>query len=94
VITRLDVGVQLSVAETSPTTLGITASQFAFAVKVRLEAQVVIVGGVVSFTVTVKVQLGPWSLAQVTVVVPTWKADPDAGVHVTVPQFPLVVGAE
>ena len=93
-ITRFAVEVQLSVAETSLTKFGITAWQFASAVKVLLEAHVVIVGGVVSFTVTVKVQLGPWALVQVTVVVPTWKVDPEGGLHVTVPQFPSVDGGE
>ena len=54
----------------------------------------VIVGGWVSLTVTVNVQLvGPSVAEQVTVVVPTGKNEPDAGEHVTVPQLPLVVGA-
>jgi hypothetical protein len=52
----------------------------------------VIAGGCVSFTVTVKEQLGPL-VVQVTVVVPTGKNDPDAGLHVTVPHVPVVVGA-
>jgi hypothetical protein len=53
----------------------------------------VIVGGWVSLTVTVKLQLGPCCVVQVTVVTPTEKLDPDAGVQVTVPQLPVVVGA-
>ena len=53
----------------------------------------VIVGGCVSLTLTVKVQLGPAVAVQVTVVVPTGKNEPDAGVQVTVPQVPVVVGA-
>ena len=45
-------------------------------------------------TVTVKLQLGPAVEEHVTVVVPTLKLPPEAGVHVTVPHPPpLVVGA-
>ena len=50
-------------------------------------------GGVLSVTVTLNVQPGPAVLVQVTVVVPTGKQLPEAGLHVTVPQLPLVVGA-
>ena len=50
-------------------------------------------GGVLSTTVTLNVQPGPAVLVQVTVVVPTGKQLPEAGLHVTVPQLPLVVGA-
>ena len=53
----------------------------------------VIVGGVVSLTVTVKVQPGPLCTVQVTVVVPTGKQLPETGLQVTVPQMPVVVGA-
>ena len=53
----------------------------------------VIVGGCVSFTVTVNEQVGPAEAVHVTVVVPFGKKEPDAGMHVTVPQEPLVVGA-
>ena len=53
----------------------------------------VIAGGYVSLTVTVNEQLGPVDEVQLTVVVPTGKNDPEGGVHVTVPQFPVVVGA-
>ena len=53
----------------------------------------VIVGGCVSLTVTVKVQLGPLVVVQVTVVVPFGKNEPDAGEQVTVPHVPVVVGA-
>jgi hypothetical protein len=56
-------------------------------------AQVVIVGGIVSTTVTVKLQLGPWLLVQVTSVVPTEKVAPDAGLQVTAPQPSLAEGA-
>ena len=44
-------------------------------------------------TVTVKLQVGPAELVQVTVVVPTGKNDPDAGEQVIVPQVPFGVGA-
>ena len=54
----------------------------------------VIVGGCVSVTVTVKLQLGPVVVLQVTVVVPFGNVDPDEGAHVTVPQVPVVDGAE
>ena len=70
------------------------ASQSEFAVTVLSVAQVVIVGAAEATTVTVKLQLGPWLLLQVTGVVPTLNVDPDAGLQVTVPQLPVVVGAE
>ena len=73
---------------------GIAASQSAFTAIVRLEAQAVIVGGADATTVTVKLQFGPWLLVQVTAVAPAWNVEPDGGSHVTVPQSPLVVGAE
>ena len=57
-----------------------------------MSAGQVITGGWVSLTVTVKVQLGPGVMVQVTVVVPTGKNDPEAGEHVTVPQVSSVVG--
>ena len=56
------------------------------------EAQAM-VGFCVSTTVTVKLQLGPETIEHVTVVVPMGKNVPDAGVLVTVPQGPVVVGA-
>ena len=52
----------------------------------------VIVGGVLSTTVTVNVQLGPAAVVAVTVVVPTGKNEPEAGVSVTGPHNPVVVG--
>jgi hypothetical protein len=53
-----------------------------------------IVGGCVSLTVIVNEQLPPpTELVAVTVVVPTGKKEPEAGVAVTVPHVPLVVGA-
>jgi len=52
------------------------------------------VGAWASCTVTVKVQDPVIELLQVTVVVPTLNVEPDVGVHVTVPQDPVVVGAE
>lgn len=54
----------------------------------------VIVGGCVSFTVTVNVQVGPAELLQMTVVVPTGKNDPEAGEQITGSQAPLFVGGE
>jgi hypothetical protein len=53
----------------------------------------VMVGGWVSLTVTVKAQVGPAVEVQVTVVVPTGKNEPDAGLQVIVPQVPVLVGA-
>jgi hypothetical protein len=53
----------------------------------------VIDGAWVSLTVTVKLQLGPTVVEQVTVVVPFGKVAPDAGLQLTVPQVPVVVGA-
>jgi len=49
------------------------------------------VGSCVSLTFTVKLQLGPAVVVQVTVVVPFGKNEPEAGVQVTVPQ-PVAVG--
>ena len=46
-----------------------------------------------SFTVTVKLQLDPAVVVHVTVVVPTGKNEPEAGVHVTTTHVPEVVGA-
>ena len=51
-----------------------------------------IVGACVSLTVTVK-EHACWPLVvQFTVVMPTGKDDPDAGVQTTLPQSPPVVG--
>jgi hypothetical protein len=52
-----------------------------------------ITGFWVSLIVTVKLQLRPEPVVQVTVVVPAGKVEPAAGVHVTVPQAPVVTGA-
>jgi hypothetical protein len=54
----------------------------------------VIVGASLSLIVTVNVQLGPAVVEQVTVVTPFGKLAPDAGLQVTVPHVPVVVGAE
>lgn len=59
---------------------------------VALDGQL-IVGAVLSTTVTVNEQLGPELVVQLTVVVPLAKNEPDEGVQVTVPHDPLVVGA-
>ena len=66
--------------------------QVGAATAVTLDGQV-IVGGCVSLTVTVNVQLDPACAVHVTVVVPLGKKDPEAGEHITVPQDPPVVGA-
>jgi hypothetical protein len=50
------------------------------------------VGALVSLTLTLNEQLGPAVVVQFTGVVPTAKKDPVAGVQVTVPQVPVVVG--
>jgi hypothetical protein len=51
------------------------------------------VGASVSLTVTLKEQLGPAVVVQFTGVVPIGKNAPEAGVQVTVPHAPVVVGA-
>ena len=51
------------------------------------------VGDWSSVTFTVNLQVPPPDSLQVTVVVPTGKAEPEAGLHVNVPQSPVVVGA-
>jgi hypothetical protein len=53
----------------------------------------VIVGGCVSTTVTVKLELAPAVVVTFTVVVPTGKKLPEAGLALTTPQVPDVVGA-
>jgi hypothetical protein len=80
------------VVVTSPTIFGMVPSQFAFTETVLFAAQAVIVGGAGATTVTVKPQVGPWLLVQVTWVVPEWNVEPDGGSHVTVPQLPVVDG--
>lgn len=47
----------------------------------------------VAVTVTVNEHDGPAVVEQFTVVVPTGNDEPEAGVHVTVPHDPVVVGA-
>jgi hypothetical protein len=53
----------------------------------------VIVGGSVSITVTVNEQVAPVAVEQWTAVVPLGKNEPEAGVHMTEPHPPIVVGA-
>ena len=53
----------------------------------------VTVGASLSLIVTVKLQLGPAADVHVTVVTPFGKLLPEAGLHVTVPHIPVVVGA-
>ncbi len=55
--------------------------------------QEVMDGACASFTRTVKEHLCPEVELTFTVVVPTGKKDPEAGVEVMVPQLPVVVGA-
>lgn len=69
------------------------AEQSAVTRMVLFDAQVVMVGAAAAMTVTVKSQLGPWLLVQVTGVVPTGNVEPDGGLQVTVPQDPVVEGA-
>jgi hypothetical protein len=85
---------QLSVAVTMKLTgpLVVAIGQEATAAVFMSPGQV-ITGGVLSVTATVNVQLGPVVVVQVTVVVPTGKQLPEAGLQVTVPQLPVVVGA-
>lgn len=83
--------VQLSVADTAPYVT--TAEHIPGVLFAVTFAGHVIVGGCVSLTVTVKVHIAPEVSEHVTVVVPTGKNEPDAGVHVTVPHGPDVVGA-
>jgi hypothetical protein len=52
------------------------------------------VGFSLSTIVTVNVQLGPAVVVQVTVFTPFGKLLPEAGVQVTVPHIPVVVGGE
>jgi hypothetical protein len=66
-----------------------TARQSALTGNVAFDGQV-IVGGSVSLTVTVNEQRGaPEAEEHVTGVVPTGKNEPEAGVHLTVPQSPV-----
>ena len=67
------------------------ASQVPFTV--LSEAQVVIAGGPDGITVTVKLQLAPVVVVQVTTVAPTWNTEPEAGLQVAVPQGPEDVGS-
>ena len=62
-------------------------------VNFAIPAGQVMVGDCTSFTFTVKAQLGPAVVVQVTVVVPTGKVEPLAGTQVVVPHPEPVVGA-
>ncbi len=84
---------QLSVAVAVKFTVALLVGGHVAAAATKMFAGQVIVGGVVSVTVTVNEQLGPDVVVQLTVVVPTGKQLPDDGLHVTVPQEPPVVGA-
>ena len=78
---------QRSVATTSPVTFGSATRQAAFADRVRFVAQVVMDGGVVSSTATVKVQAlvlpEPSVAVQVTTLVPRAKVLPLTGTQTT-----------
>ena len=81
---------QLSVAvgvkvTTAPHTLG--------SLPLTIFAGQVTTGACVSFTLTVNVQVAPDADVEVTVVVPTGKKEPDAGVDVIAPQKPVLVVA-
>ncbi len=71
------------------TTVAVGAGQAGAATAMMFVGQV-IVGGCVSLTVTVKVQVGPADDVQVTVVVPTGKKEPEAGEQVMVPHWAAV----
>jgi len=81
---------QLSVAVAAYTT---TAEHWPAVLPTVTGAGHVTEGASVSSTVTVNEQLGPLVVVQLTVVVPTANVDPDAGVQVTTPHDPVVVGA-
>ena len=85
-------GVTLSAAVTSPVRSGMMAVQPVLVVRILLVAQFVMVGGSLSTTLIVNEQLGPALFAQVTVVAPTEKKEPDTGAQVTVPHCVPVVG--
>jgi len=71
-----------------------TTAEVAFgAVCATIFAGQVIVGGCVSFTVTVKLAVVPAVEVIFTVVVPTGKKLPEAGLTLTIPQVPVVTGA-
>lgn len=88
-----DWSVQLSVALTMKLAGALVAIGQEAAAAAMMFAGHVIVGGVLSVTVTVNEQLGPPGSEQVTVVAPTGKQLPEAGLQVTVPHVPLVVGS-
>ena len=64
------------------------------AVKALTLLQPASTGASLSLIVTVNVQLGPAVVEHVTVVTPFTKLLPDAGLQVTVPHIPVVVGSE
>jgi hypothetical protein len=92
--TTVGLAVQLSVAAgvVKLTAVPVANGHEACAVIV-ISAQLGKTGGVLSVTMTLNEQLGPF-VVQVTVVMPTGKNDPDAGLQATVPHPPpVVVGA-
>jgi hypothetical protein len=78
--TGVSLVLQLSLAEAEKLT---TAAHWFASVLVVMFAGQLIVGVVLSMTVTVKLQLCPAAVEQLTVVVPTAKSAPDGGVQVT-----------
>ena len=85
---------QLSDAVGEKVTVRLDAGGQVAAAATKMLAGQVIVGGWVSFTLTVNVQLGPAVEVHVTVVVPTGKNEPEAGEQVIVPHpVPTGVGA-
>jgi hypothetical protein len=82
------------VVVTSPSRFGMTPSQFESTGTCLSVAQVVIVGALAGTTVTENEQFAPDVVdTHVTRVVPVWNEVPEAGLQVTVPQVPVVVGA-
>ncbi len=79
---------QLSVA----TSFGIVYVPLLLTQKAGTVGQEVIAGGSVSFKVIVKVQVCPAPVFILTVVVPIPKKEPEAGIAVTEPQVPEIVG--
>jgi hypothetical protein len=77
----------------SPGSIALLAGGQLSVTRVAGPAAIVVAAGVSWFTVTVKLQLGPAVVMQVTVVVPAGKNEPEAGEQVTVPQLPVVLGA-
>lgn len=83
---------QLSTA-VGATMLTVAVQPVVLLVVVLIDVGQVSDGASLSLTVTVKLQLGPAEVLQLTVVVPTGKKSPELCEQVTVPQPAVVVGA-